>query len=120
MKAKRPTKGSVMILKASAANGSEASGDGWKYRGRGYLMLTGRELYQQAGDALGLDLVNNPDLVLEPKIAASTAIWYWQSKVSKRISDFSKTNVRDVTKHINPAMQGIKQRQAHYAKIAQR
>ena len=58
--------------------------------------------------------------VLDPKIAARTAIWYWQSKVSKRISDFSKTNVRAVTKHINPAMQGIKQRQAQYAKIAQR
>ena len=101
-------------------NGNKYAGDGWKYRGRGYLMLTGRELYQQAGDALGLDLVNNPDMVLDPKIAARTAIWYWQSKVSKRIPDFSKTNVRDVTKHINPAMQGIKQRQAHYAKIAQR
>jgi putative chitinase len=101
-------------------NGNKYAGDGWKYRGRGYLMLTGRELYQQAGDALGLDLVNNPDLVLDPKIAARTAIWYWQSKVSKRIPDFSKTNVRNVTKHINPAMQGIKQRQAQYAKIAQR
>ena len=101
-------------------NGNKYAGDGWKYRGRGYLMLTGRELYQQAGDALGLDLVNNPDMVLDPKIAARTAIWYWQSKVSKRIPDFSKTNVRNVTKHINPAMQGIKQRQAQYAKIAQR
>lgn len=58
-------------------NGDEASGDGFRYRGRGGLDLTGKANYAAAGQALGLDLVSNPDLAAEPANAVKTAIWFW-------------------------------------------
>lgn len=57
-------------------NGDEASGDGWRYRGRGVVQLTGRANYRAAGSALGLDLEGNPDLVLVPETAALVAAWF--------------------------------------------
>lgn len=49
--------------------GNTAEGDGYKYRGRGYVQLTGKELYKKCGDKFGHDLVNNPDLALEPQLS---------------------------------------------------
>ena len=55
-------------------NGSASSGDGWTYRGRGFNQLTGRANYKKYGNIIGKDLVGNPDLVNDPKIAADIAI----------------------------------------------
>ena len=60
-------------------NGSEASGDGWKYRGRGLFQLTGRRNYAEAANAIGRDYLNSPKLVAEPSDACLTAAWYWQA-----------------------------------------
>lgn len=58
-------------------NGDEASGDGWKYRGRGIIQLTGRRNYARCGDAIGVDLVANPDLLCnDPDVSAAAAAWY--------------------------------------------
>lgn len=62
------------------ANGAEASGDGWKYRGRGYIQITGKANYIQYGNSLGLDLVNNPELALEPKTAAKVLVQYFKDR----------------------------------------
>ncbi len=58
-------------------NGNEASGDGWRYRGRGCIQLTGRGNYAEAGAGLGRDLVGNPDQVAEPSGAVLTSAWFW-------------------------------------------
>jgi len=55
-------------------NGPEASGDGWKYRGRGYCQITGRDNYAKFGKLLGIDLVGNPDLALQADVAAKIAV----------------------------------------------
>jgi putative chitinase len=62
------------------ANGNEASGDGWKYRGRGYIQITGKANYIQYGNALGIDLVNNPELAMEPKTAAKVLVSYFKER----------------------------------------
>lgn len=80
-----------------------------KYKGRGYIQLTGKYNYKKAGDALGLDLVNKPELVEKPEIAAKVAVWYWQNRVQDRVDDFK--NVKDVTKGINPGLKHLDQRQ---------
>lgn len=58
--------------------GNTEPGDGWKYRGRGFIQLTGRDNFTRASRDLGIDLVNNPDLAETPEIAAKLAIWYWK------------------------------------------
>jgi len=58
-------------------NGSEASGEGWKYRGRGLIQLTGKANYRACADALGVDLVAKPELVAEAKYACLSAGWFW-------------------------------------------
>lgn len=58
--------------------GNTEPGDGWKYRGRGFIQLTGRDNFTRASRDLGIDLVNNPDLAETPEVAAKLAIWYWK------------------------------------------
>lgn len=58
-------------------NRDEASGDGWRFRGSGWVQLTGHANFFHAGKALGVDFVKEPDLVRTPKYAALTAGWYW-------------------------------------------
>lgn len=95
--------------------GNTSPGDGYKYRGRGFIHLTGKYNYQKAGEALGVDLVNNPDLAADPEIAADIALWYWKKKVAPKIKgDFS--NTRKVTGQINPGMAGVKSREEYFRK----
>lgn len=88
--------------------GNTEPGDGVKYKGRGFIHLTGRYNYDKAGKQLGIDLVNNPELAADPKIAAKIAIWFWKSRVSKRVSDFTDTT--DVTRAVNGGTTGLKER----------
>ena len=69
-------------------NGSASSGDGWTYRGRGFNQLTGRSNYKKYGNIIGKDLVGNPDLVNDPKVAADIAIAF--ATKGKPASNFPK------------------------------
>jgi predicted chitinase len=60
--------------------GNTDPGDGYKYRGRGVMQLTGKDNYEAAGKALGIDLVNNPDALKDPDVSAKVAMWYWDSR----------------------------------------
>lgn len=82
--------------------GNIQSGDGSKYRGRGFLQLTGKYNYDKIGKMLDLDLVNNPGLISKhPAIAAATAIAYWKWRVSPTVKNFNtKGAVEKVTKQI--------------------
>lgn len=88
--------------------GNVRPGDGELYKGRGYIQLTGRYNYQQAGEALGLPLEQNPRLLERPDVAAQVAVWYWQNRVAPRVSDFADT--RAVTRPINPGLRGLDDR----------
>jgi putative chitinase len=96
-------------------NGDEASGDGWQYRGSGYLQLTGRANFQKIGDIVGIDLVNNPDQVREPAGAAHVAFAYWDATGCSELADAG--DVQGITKKINgPAMLGLAERSAATAR----
>jgi putative chitinase len=101
----------VNPAKAKALGNTEA-GDGAKYKGRGFIQITGKANYAKAGQALGIDLVNNPELAARPDVAAKVAVWYWQSRVQPRVQDFSDT--RGVTKQINPGLKGLADRQSNF------
>ena len=94
--------------KKARALGNTKRGDGAKYKGRGYIQITGKYNYTVAGKAIGMDLVNKPELAAEPLVAAKIALWYWSNRVAPKVNDF--TNTREVTKPINPGMRGLEQR----------
>jgi putative chitinase len=92
--------------------GNVKKGDGARYKGRGYIQLTGRYNYKRAGQALGLPLEAKPELVEKPEIAAKVAVWFWQSRVQPRVDDFYDT--RAATKPINPGLKGLDDRKEKF------
>nr|WP_316642892.1 glycoside hydrolase family 19 protein [uncultured Roseateles sp.] len=82
-------------------NGDEASGDGWRYRGRGLIQLTGRDHYADAGEALGLPYLDQPQLVAEPLHACLTAAWYWHVNKLNVLADSGQVDA--ITKAVNGA-----------------
>jgi len=89
-------------------NGSESSGDGWRYRGRGFIQLTGKGNYQAYKNASGYDVVSNPDLLLNKDIALDCACWFWNMKNISPLAD--KDDVLAVTKKINGGTNGLADR----------
>jgi predicted chitinase len=94
--------------------GNKVRGDGERYKGRGFIQLTGRDNYTRAGKALGLPLEANPELAAQPDNAAKIAVWYWQNRVAPKVKDF--TNTKAVTKKINPALKHQDRRQQQFVK----
>jgi putative chitinase len=89
--------------------GNTEPGDGWHFRGRGYVQLTGRDLYNTIGKELGLDLVSNPDWVAGPDVAAKAAVQYWKDRV---VRFGHQKDVDKATRDINAASEGLKERRA--------
>lgn len=86
-------------------NGDEASGDGWTFRGRGLLQITGRRQYASAEKALGLPFTTQPEIAAEPAAAALTAGQYWRANNLNAHAD--GWNIDALTRGINgPAMAG--------------
>jgi len=92
--------------------GNVKKGDGARYKGRGYIQLTGRYNYKRAGQALGLPLEAQPELVEKPEVAAKVAVWFWQSRVQPRVDDFYDTKA--ATKPINPGLKGLEDRKEKF------
>jgi putative chitinase len=92
--------------------GNVKPGDGIRYKGRGFIQLTGRFNYKKAGEALGIPLEQQPELAEKPEVAAWIAVWFWRNRVKPNVSDF--TNVPQATRPINPALKGLQNRQQHY------
>lgn len=99
-------------------NGDEAGGDGWRFRGRGLLQITGRANYQAAAEALGEPYVEAPELVALPHHAAMTAGWYWAANHLNDAAD--ACDVRGATRLINgSAMAGLDDRRELYGMAMQ-
>jgi putative chitinase len=92
--------------------GNTQAGDGWRYRGRGLKQLTGRDNYKRCGDALKIDLVANPDLLLEPGPASMSAGWFWSANGCNSIADHG--DMAALTKRINGGDFGLRERTALY------
>ena len=94
--------------------GNTVAGDGYKYRGRGLIQITGRANYAECGEALGLDLVNHPELLEKPQHACMSAAWFWASRGMNTLADAGKFDA--ITRRINGGQNGAADRQALYAK----
>ena len=94
--------------------GNTQSGDGSKYRGRGLIQITGRANYKACGEALGLDLVNQPELLEKPLHACMSAAWFWATKGLSPLADDGKFET--LTRRINGGVNGLADRQMLYAR----
>lgn len=96
-------------------NGAEESGDGWRYRGRGLLQITGRDGYARCGKALGLELLGDPDQLLELGTAAASAAWYWKSNGCNELADAGQFAA--ITRRINGGLIGQDDREGWLGRI---
>ncbi|WP_342649072.1 glycoside hydrolase family 19 protein [Pseudomonas sp. REB1044] len=85
-------------------NGPESSGDGWRYRGRGLIQLTGRANYRAAAQALGLPLEEQSELLEQPEHAAQSAAWWWAQHGLNELADAGR--FKDIGSIINTGQPG--------------
>ena len=97
--------------------GNLQDGDGWKFHGRGLIQLTGRENYANCGSGVGVDLIDNPDLLLTPQYAVLSAGWYWNRKQLNLLADTQEYGV--MTRRINGGLTGLDERIAKITKALQ-
>lgn len=115
--ARSPVKIANKVYANRMGNGDESSGEGYKFRGRGLLQITGKENYTKCSLGLFGDkrLVENPDLISQDKeLALMTALWYWDTH---NLS--SQSDITDVTQIINGGQNGIAKRIALYNRAIQ-
>ena len=105
---KNPKKIANMVYSNRMGNRDEASGDGYRFRGRGCIQLTGHSNYFHAGQACGVDFVMNPDLVATPQYAAMTAGWFWSTHGCNPLAE--NQDWIALTKKINGGIIGIDDR----------
>ena len=108
---KQPQKIANRIYSNRMGNRDEASGDGWRFRGSGFLQLTGHSNFYHAGQALGVDFVMQPELVRTPMYAAQTAGWFWQTHKLNQYADSG--DFLTMTKRINGGTIGLDDRIKH-------
>lgn len=104
-----------VVYASRMGNGPTESGEGWKYRGRGLKQLTGKDNYTRCGKALGLDLVEQPDLLLEPAGAALSAAWFWGVNKCGPLADAD--DFVGLTKKINGGTIGLQDRERRYKAV---
>ncbi|WP_038909449.1 glycoside hydrolase family 19 protein [Dickeya oryzae] len=92
--------------------GNKSPDDGWKFRGRGLIQLTGLDNYLSCGRALGIDLITSPELLESPQYAALSAGWFWSENKLNSLADIG--DIVKITRRINSGMIGLAERQALY------
>lgn len=88
--------------------GNTQAGDGSKYRGRGLIQITGRANYAACGEALGLNLITQPELLELPQYAAMSAAWFWKQNGLNDLADRDQFNT--ITRRINGGLNGLQDR----------
>jgi len=94
-------------------NGPESSGDGWKYRGRGFIQITGKYNYRLCGDFLQMDLLSCPELLQEDPAAVLSAGWFWSINNLNILAD--QEDILSITRRINGGTHGLDDRKTKYS-----
>lgn len=89
-------------------NGNEGSGEGFKYIGRGFLQITGKDNYKNLSEDTGIDFINQPDLLLEEANSMIAALWFWTKIDGNALAD--EDNLTKITKRINGGVNGFQHR----------
>ncbi|WP_177765292.1 glycoside hydrolase family 19 protein [Flavobacterium sp. I3-2] len=106
--ARKPEKIANRVYANRMGNKDEQSGDGWKFRGRGFIQLTGFNNYYALSNAVNIDYLNNPDLLLTEADALIAALWFWSNNNLNHLADLD--DIVLITKKINGGLNGIDDR----------
>ena len=112
--ANNPQKIANKVYAGRMGNGDEESGEGFAFHGRGLIQLTGKENYDNCGSGIGVDLLSDPDRLLDPQYAALSAGWFWNKKGLNPLADAS--DFETMTKRINGGTLGLDDRIAKIQK----
>ena len=112
--ARKPEKIANRVYANRMGNGNESSGDGWKYRGRGFIQITGKINYFQLANDTDLDCLKNPDLLLQEANAMISALWFWNKAGLNKLAD--KNDIKGITRKINGGTIGLAHRQELFNK----
>ena len=112
--ARKPEQIANIVYAYRLGNGSQASGDGWKYRGRGLIQITGKSNYRDCGAVLGLDLLSNPSLLEIPTNAAMSVGWFWSTSGLNALADAGQFEI--MTRRINGGLNGLADRKVLLAR----
>jgi len=112
---RNPQKIANKVYSNRMGNGTEASGDGYKFRGRGYIQLTGKDNYTAFGKSIGVDMTINPDLVAS-QYALLSAAWFFTKNGLHKMADGGATDavVTSITKRVNGGTIGLADRIKHF------
>jgi len=113
--ARKPEKIANRVYANRMGNAEESSGDGWKYRGRGLIQLTGKNNYTTFSLSADNNALLEPEMVSEPELAVQSAGWFWSTNNLNRLADTG--DVRVVTKRINGGYNGLTDRSAKFGKL---
>jgi len=113
--ARQPAKIASKVYGNRMGNGPESTGEGYKFRGRGYIQLTGKENYTAFGKAIGEDIISNPDVVAS-KYALLSAAWFFSKNGLHRMADEGSSDqvVTKITKRVNGGTIGLPDRIKHF------
>jgi putative chitinase len=112
---RQPEKIANVVYSGRMGNGDEASGDGWRFCGRGFIQLTGRSNYTACGAAIGVDLTENPTYLESPEGAARSAAWFWSKNGLNKFAD--EGDIKGATKRINGGFIGLEDRTEIYEEV---
>ena len=112
---RKPEKIANKVYGGRMGNGAEASGEGWKFHGRGFIQLTGKENYTAFTKSIGEDCIANPDLVAS-KYALASAAWFFNKNGLHKMADGGATDavVTSITKRVNGGTIGLPDRIKHF------
>lgn len=99
-------------LAVNLGNTPEEDGDGQKYKGRGFIQITGLDNYKKISKAFEVDFINNPDLLAQPEWCVKSACWWWKEHGLNQIADSGDFN--KVTRRINGGYNGLEDRMRLY------
>ena len=111
--ARKPATIASLTYANRMGNGPSETGDGWIYRGRGLIQITGRANYAQSGAALGLDLINKPEQLEQPYLAAMSAAEWWHRHGCNVFADVG--DMAEVTRRVNGGLTGLDDRLKLYS-----
>lgn len=124
--ARQPERIANKVYANRLGNGSVESGDGWRYRGRGLIQLTGKANYEEATRRMyalpmGVDFVQEPDLLAGAEYASQSAAWYWESRGLNGLADLLdepnwQAVFREITRKINGGFNGLDDRMSIFGR----